>query len=102
MALLHIHQLTVRFGGLTAVDRLDLEVQPGEVYSVIGPNGAGKTSVFNAVSGVSELSGGRVTFQGRELARPFTWKVAAVWAFLIGERIGLARTAGKTQLKDRV
>lgn len=52
MPLLKIDQLTMRFGGLTAVQQLDLEVQPGQIFSIIGPNGAGKTTVFNAITGI--------------------------------------------------
>ena len=50
MPLLQITDLTLRFGGLTAVKGVDLAVPPGEIFSVIGPNGAGKTTVFNAIS----------------------------------------------------
>jgi len=42
----------MRFGGLTAVNGFDLEVEPNTIYSIIGPNGAGKTTVFNAVTGI--------------------------------------------------
>lgn len=72
MAVLSIEKLTVRFGGIMAVNRVDLTVNPGEIFSVIGPNGAGKTTVFNAITGIYEPSEGRVLFQDRPLARPFT------------------------------
>ena len=52
MPLLKIEKLTMRFGGLTAVCDLDLEVTAGAIDSVIGPNGAGKTTVFNAITGI--------------------------------------------------
>src|SRR4029450_3749846 len=51
---LSVEQLTLRFGGLTAVDNVSFEVREGEVLSLIGPNGAGKTSAFNAITGYSE------------------------------------------------
>jgi branched-chain amino acid transport system ATP-binding protein len=52
MALLEVRNLTKNFGGLTAVDRLDFEVNEGEILGMIGPNGAGKTTVFNLISGI--------------------------------------------------
>lgn len=75
MSLLKIDNLTMRFGGLTAVRGFDLEVEPGGIYSVIGPNGAGKTTVFNALTGIYEPTEGKILFAGRELSRPFTWRV---------------------------
>src|SRR3954452_13053273 len=80
MSVLTIRNLTMRFGGITAVNRVDLDVVPGQIYSIIGPNGAGKTTVFNAVTGIYEPTEGDVLFHGRELAAPFTWKpiVAAI------------------------
>ncbi len=78
MALLDIKKLTMRFGGLTAVSEVDLEVPPGAINSVIGPNGAGKTTVFNAITGIYPPTSGRVLFAGRELRRPFGWRIVAL------------------------
>ncbi len=60
-------ELTKTFGGLTAVDALNLKVHRGEISSLIGPNGAGKTTVFNVVTGIYRPEGGRVIFQGEEI-----------------------------------
>ena len=60
MSLLRIDDLTLRFGGLTAVDDLSCSVEKGEIVAVIGPNGAGKTSVFNAVTGIYEPTAGKI------------------------------------------
>src|SRR5262249_51545671 len=79
MALLEVRELTMRFGGLTAIQQLDLRVEPGQIFSLIGPNGAGKTTVFNAITGIYEPTTGTVTTNGRGLSRPYSWKV-----FLIG------------------
>jgi len=59
--------VTVRFGGLVAVDGVELEVHPRELVGIIGPNGAGKTTFFNALSGVQRPSGGRLEIAGRNL-----------------------------------
>ena len=59
--------LTKIFGGLTAVDSLDLRVHLGEISSLIGPNGAGKTTVFNVVTGIYRPEQGRVLFAGEDI-----------------------------------
>ncbi|AEE46764.1 ABC transporter ATP-binding protein [Cellulomonas fimi] len=64
---LAVRGLTVRFGGLTAVEDVDLHVDDGEVVALIGPNGAGKTTVFNAVCGLVRPARGTVTLDGRPL-----------------------------------
>ncbi len=80
MALLSLRKLTMRFGGLTAVNGFDLEVEPNKIYSIIGPNGAGKTTVFNAVTGIYSPTSGEIVFNDRELRRPVTWRVYAACA----------------------
>ncbi|HUW41758.1 MAG TPA: ABC transporter ATP-binding protein [Rectinemataceae bacterium] len=67
MALLEVERLTVRFGGLVALDAIDLAVEEGQFVSVIGPNGAGKTTLFNAIAGAIRPSEGLVRFRGREV-----------------------------------
>lgn len=74
MTILDVEKLTVRFGGITAVNAVDLRVNSGEIFSIIGPNGAGKTTAFNAITGIYEPTSGRVSFQGQPLARPYSWK----------------------------
>ena len=65
--LLEAHEVTVRFGGLVAVDAVSARFQAGELVGIIGPNGAGKTTFFNAISGVTEPTSGRLVVQGRDL-----------------------------------
>ena len=65
--LLRIEGLTVRFGGLIAVDNVSFEVKQGQIVSLIGPNGAGKTTTLNLVTGFIERSAGRILFDGKEL-----------------------------------
>ena len=67
MALLELHGLSKQFGGLTAVNELDLAIPAGEVRGLIGPNGAGKTTVFNMISGVYKPTRGRVIFDGEDI-----------------------------------
>ena len=66
--LLQLDRATIRFGGLTAVNAVDLAVGEGELVGLIGPNGAGKTTVFNLITGVYQPTEGSVSFQGRDLA----------------------------------
>jgi ABC-type branched-subunit amino acid transport system ATPase component len=61
-ALLGVRHLTVRFGGLTALQDLSLEVRPGEIVGVIGPNGSGKTTLFNCITGLYRASAGSIAF----------------------------------------
>ncbi len=89
MSLLGLDKLTVRFGGLTAVENVDAVVAERQIYSIIGPNGAGKTTVFNAITGIYDPTSGQIKFRGRDLARPFTWRVALA-AALVGLVTGLA------------
>jgi len=82
-ALLEIEGLTRRFGGLTAIDRLDLAVEQGELVSVIGPNGAGKTTLFNLITGHDQPDAGRIMLGDKSIAGLKPERVAA---------LGLART----------
>jgi ABC-type branched-subunit amino acid transport system ATPase component len=67
MALLEIQELTKDFGGVRAIDQLDMHVDSGEIVSVIGPNGAGKTTLFNLITGMIPPDRGHVTFEGHGL-----------------------------------
>ena len=67
-ALLDLKKCTIRFGGLTAVNKLDLQIGPRDLIGLIGPNGAGKTTVFNVVTGVYRPSGGTISFEHMPIA----------------------------------
>ena len=66
--LLRTEQLTVRFGGLTALDNVDFEIRRGEIRAIIGPNGAGKSTFFNCLTGVLRPTSGRILFNGENIA----------------------------------
>jgi ABC-type branched-subunit amino acid transport system ATPase component len=82
-ALLEARGVTKRFGGLLALDAVDLEVEEHAVAAVIGPNGAGKTTLFNIIAGLTRPTAGTVRFGGRE--------IAGLGPHLIA-RLGIART----------
>ena len=67
-ALLQLDNVTIRFGGLTAVNAVDFTVNEGELCGLIGPNGAGKTTVFNLITGVYPPTDGAIKFSGQPLA----------------------------------
>ena len=67
MAFLELKDVTMRFGGVTAVDHLTMEVNEGELVSLIGPNGAGKTTVFNVLTGVYPAAEGTIVFKGTSI-----------------------------------
>jgi branched-chain amino acid transport system ATP-binding protein len=68
MALLQLSRVTMRFGGLYAVNELDLSIDAGQLYGLIGPNGAGKTTVFNMITGVYTPTSGDIRFDGEAIA----------------------------------
>ena len=81
------------FGGLTALDKVDLAVESGKITSVIGPNGAGKTTLFNLIAGVYAPSSGEIYFQGEPLGKIPPYKRAA---------LGIARTFQNVLLFDNM
>jgi branched-chain amino acid transport system ATP-binding protein len=81
--LLEVRDVTVRFGGLSALDNVQVHLRPSEVTGLIGPNGAGKTTLFNVISGLQEPTGGRVVIDGVDCSKLKPFKRA---------RRGLART----------
>jgi branched-chain amino acid transport system ATP-binding protein len=80
---LAVADLTVRFGGVVALDHVSLRVAPNEVHGLIGPNGAGKTTFFNAVCGFEHPESGTIQYRGRQLAGIRPHQLA---------RLGIART----------
>jgi len=64
---LQTNKCTIRFGGLVAVNELDMKVREGEIYGLIGPNGAGKTTIFNLLTGVYTPTSGELYFKGERI-----------------------------------
>jgi branched-chain amino acid transport system ATP-binding protein len=82
-ALLEVDDVTLRFGGLTALDQVSFDIREGEILGLIGPNGAGKTTCFNVLTGVYEATSGQVRFDGTPLAGMKRHKIT---------KLGIART----------
>lgn len=76
-ALLRTDKATILFGGLCAVNALDMSVAEGEIYGLIGPNGAGKTTIFNLLTGVYKPTSGEIYFEGKRLDGLRPYEIAA-------------------------
>jgi branched-chain amino acid transport system ATP-binding protein len=111
MAQLEIERVTVRFGGLVALDGVELSVERGEFVSVIGPNGAGKTTLFNVIAGAIRPTSGVVRFEGRPVqgSRPAhmsnlgvrrSFQVARPFASMTVRENVLVAAAGKAVLES--
>ncbi len=83
MSMLDVEDVSVRFGGIVALDGLSFTIDDGQICGLIGPNGAGKTTMFNVISRIYDATEGRVTFRGKDLL--------AVQAHGIA-KLGIART----------
>ena len=87
--LLNVQDISLRFGGVTAIDDVGFDVQSGELFAIIGPNGAGKTSIFNTISQVYRPQEGDIVFEGESLMGKRPDSVA---------RLGVARTFQNIEL----
>jgi branched-chain amino acid transport system ATP-binding protein len=81
--------ITKRFGGITALEHVDMEVDAGEAVGIVGPNGAGKTTLFNCLFGLDDPDEGSVVFDGRRIDRLPVWKRS---------RMGIGRTFQRMEL----
>ena len=93
MALLEVDDVSVRFGGVRALDGITLRLNRGEILGLIGPNGAGKTTLFNCVTGVVRPDQGRIRYDGRDITALKPHRRA---------RLGIARTFQNLQLFSRM
>jgi branched-chain amino acid transport system ATP-binding protein len=91
-ALLEVSDVTVRFGGITALDRVSFSVMPRTIAGLIGPNGAGKTTLFNCLSRLYTFSEGRILFEGRPLTDHPPHRIAALGIGRTFQNLALFRT----------
>jgi branched-chain amino acid transport system ATP-binding protein len=89
MSLLRLDSISLKFGGLSAVDGVSFSIERGEIFTMIGPNGAGKTSIFNIISRFYEPSGGRIFFDDVEITGVPAHEIAG---------LGIARTFQNIEL----
>ena len=78
MGILEVKNLTLRFGGVVALDDVSYEVKEGEIFSLIGPNGAGKTSMLNCISGLYRPNEGSITFKDAPITNLKPYKRASL------------------------
>lgn len=77
MSLLELNDVTIRFGGLTAVDKVNLQVEEGTIQALIGPNGAGKSTMFNLITGIYAPTEGDIAFGGERISGGEPYRIAA-------------------------
>lgn len=82
-AMLTLENVTKKFGGLTAVDNLSMEVQEHSIHALIGPNGSGKTTTTNMIEGVFPVTSGKISYKGTDITHMQTYQIA---------RLGIGRT----------
>jgi branched-chain amino acid transport system ATP-binding protein len=98
-SLLDVRGLTLRFGGVTAVDDVSFSVGEGDIVSVIGPNGAGKTSAFNCITGFYKPTGGAVSFAGQDMTG---WRPSAIASLGVARTFQNLRLFGELTALDNV
>ena len=97
--MLKLENVTKRFGGLIAVNRVSLEIKRGEFVGIVGPNGSGKTTLFNVISGVYYPDGGKVLFEDRDISFFPAYKRAPLG---IGRTFQIPRPFGSATVRENV
>ena len=92
MSLLELENVTLKFGGVTAVDKVSFKVEEGEVFALVGPNGAGKSTIFNLISRIYDPFEGDIRFDGRSILARQPHEIAG---------LGIARTFQNIELFDQ-
>ena len=92
MILLDLQNVTLRFGGLVAVDNVSFSVKEGEVFSLVGPNGAGKSTIFNMISRFYDTAEGDILFQGQSILKKASHEIP---------QLGIARTFQNIELFEQ-
>ncbi len=83
MTILTLDDVTIRFGGLVAVNKVNLQIHSGEILALIGPNGAGKSTIFNLITGIYKATEGRIYFKNKDISDKKPYHIAG---------LGIART----------
>jgi len=99
MSLLKLENITKRFGGLVAVDRVSLEIKSGESIGIVGPNGSGKTTLFNVISGVFFPEEGKVIFDGQDITTLPPYKRAPLG---IGRTFQISRPFHSATVRENI
>ena len=99
MALLSLENLTKRFGGLVAVDGVNLEVEKGESIGIVGPNGSGKTTLYNVISGVYLADEGKIIFEGKDIT---SWPPYKRTPLGIGRTFQIPRPFSSASVRENV
>jgi branched-chain amino acid transport system ATP-binding protein len=99
MAILRVEGLTKRFGGLLAVDHVNLEIQAGEAISIVGPNGSGKSTFFNLITGVYTANAGTIYFDGQDITALPPYRRAHLG---IGRTFQIPRPFGSLTVRENV
>jgi len=99
MALLSLENLTKRFGGLVAVDGVNLEVEKGESIGIVGPNGSGKTTLYNVISGVYLADAGKIIFEGKDIT---SWPPYKRTPLGIGRTFQIPRPFSSASVRENV
>lgn len=89
MSFLVLKDITIRFGGITAVNKISLDINKGEIFALVGPNGAGKSTIFNIISRLYEQNEGEIFFEGTSLNKLKAFDIS---------RVGIARTFQNIEL----
>ena len=93
MSSLKFNDVTLKFGGITALNNVSFEVKPKTLYAIIGPNGAGKTSIFNCISGIYTPDSGNIVFDKTDITNKQPNKIA---------ELGIARTFQNIELLTKL
>ncbi len=91
MTILTLDNVTIKFGGLTAVDSVNIKVKEGSIHALIGPNGAGKSTIFNLITGIYKPTNGSIYFEDKKINGTITHKLTS---------IGITRTFQNIRLFD--
>jgi branched-chain amino acid transport system ATP-binding protein len=89
VTVLDVNEVSVRFGGITALDRASFSIERGQICGLIGPNGAGKTTLFNVISRIYDPTGGTITFEGKDVLESRPHKISDLGIYRTFQNLAL-------------